>query len=195
MKTSQSEYLSALLDNEAGEFERRRLVDELCRDEGLGQELGRYALIGETLRARRTVVLAKTDFLAGIQHAIETEPAYHETVVLDSPMAANDSAPWHTRPLLRYGMAAGLVLAVAAGVMWMEQPAQRGTTERMAEVVASNTEAEDPTRLAAAPVMPRQGHLNEETREILRQYVTQHVKYASTTAIVPSVRAVASRDY
>ncbi|HPQ97486.1 MAG TPA: sigma-E factor negative regulatory protein, partial [Thiolinea sp.] len=169
MKTSQSEYLSALLDGEAGAFECRRLLDELCRNEGLGWELGRYALIGETLRVRRTLVLAKPDFLAGIQTAIETEPVYHDTVLESAVVAAEGPAPWHTRPLLRYGVAAGLVLALAAGVMLLEGPADRTGDEQVADGRATTTPVVDSTRMTvaamAAPVMPGQGHLNEETRE------------------------------
>ena len=51
MNTSKTEFLSALLDDEAGEFEQRRLLNELNKDAELGQTLSRYALMGEVMRA------------------------------------------------------------------------------------------------------------------------------------------------
>ena len=51
MNTSKTEFLSALLDDEAGEFEQRRLLDELNKDAELGQTLSRYALMAEVMRA------------------------------------------------------------------------------------------------------------------------------------------------
>ena len=50
MNTSKNEFLSSLLDDEAGDFEKRRLLDELTKDDELAQTFTRYALMGEVMR-------------------------------------------------------------------------------------------------------------------------------------------------
>ena len=56
MNVTKHELLSALLDDEAGEFERRRLLSELQQDQELSSTWQRYALTGELLRNKKTAV-------------------------------------------------------------------------------------------------------------------------------------------
>jgi negative regulator of sigma E activity len=137
MKTNRYEHLSALLDDEAGEFERRRLLDELCEDTELGKALNRYTLVGEAMRQQQRTVVASGGFLAGIQAQLEDEPVYNQVVV---PSAANvlvqggkatvpavtaDKAdkkmsvaqPWYRAGSMRYALAASVALAALAGIL------------------------------------------------------------------------------
>lgn len=203
MSTSKTEYLSALLDDEAGTFEQRRLLDELKQDDELSQTFSRYALIGESLRSERAVVPATTNFLSGIQEAIADEDA-HDTVQLAEPSAVTaESRKGSVDSIWKYGMAAA-VGALSLGVVMTLQspPTQQQPTLAVAQLSpsptvapAANTAPAESVRLAEAegreqPVQQHYAQLDAETRGILKQYVAQHLRYASTTAIVPSVRTV-----
>jgi len=209
MSTSKTEYLSALLDDEAGAFEQRRLLDELKQDDELSQTLNRYALIGECLRSERSVMPASSGFLSGIQDAIAEEDVHDTVQVAEKP--AKPSRAGAVDSIWKYGMAAAVGALSLGVVMALQQPGADSspvTTADVAEqgesvLVTANTLA-PAVQLAAAtpsastsvsartgqPAVQRYAQLDAETRGILKQYVAQHLHYASTTAIVPSVRTV-----
>lgn len=175
MKTNRYEHLSALLDDEAGEFERRRLLDELCEDAELGKTLNRYMLAGEAMRAQqRTVVVESDSFLAGIQAQLEDEPVYDEVLVQTSASGGSavlqggkqaSFAPdqpdnrEQSRPAaqsrrvnkMRYAIAASVAVAALAGVLVV----QNNSSEQ--NVVATETLAEsdaEVVEVAKAPAPP-----------------------------------------
>lgn len=212
MKTSKHEFLSAFLDDEAGEFERRRLLDELNQDDELGQALGRYALVGEAMRSGKSPVIRNNrQFLAGIQGALEEEPEYTETVVqfADAP-AANDGT-WR-KNAARFGMAASVAVAAIAGVLLLQPGDQQSATTEMASAVndsatesvtqpvslSSSDTTLQQTTTAGKPIniadssRIRQGnkHLDWQTRDALKQYVTLHMQHRINNGIVPSIQAV-----
>lgn len=199
MNTSKEEFLSALLDDEAGEFERRRLLNELKKDDELGQTLSRYALIGETMRAGRGQRISQgTSLLARIQDELADEPAYGESVVempTDRPVVHRSG----------WGVAIAATIAAVAmgGMLFLQSPDRDGMhTVAVAPAVPgqAQTVAALPTRETVAVAVTAEvdtdtrirqvGRIDSQTRDILKQYVAQHVKYASTTAIAPSIRAV-----
>lgn len=194
MNASKEEFLSALLDDEAGEFEQRRLLDELSKNAELGSTLSRYALIGEVMRSNTKPVIARQDFLASIHAGLEDEPIYDEKVVdlaSRTPKVLSDLGS--TQRYVKLGVAAAVVVvAVAGGMLLLKQPNQPS------ETLAANTPIQPATlvQLAQAQPIRSANQLDPQSRDVLKQYVAQHVKYASTTAIVPSVRAVSySNDY
>jgi len=72
--TSLFEYLSSMIDGEAGDFEQRRVFDELSSNDELLKKVSTYRLIGETMRSGSgDSIIAKTDFLAGIHEQIQSE--------------------------------------------------------------------------------------------------------------------------
>lgn len=207
MSTSKTEYLSALLDDEAGAFEQRRLLDELKQDDELSQTLNRYALIGESLRSERSVMPAPTRFLSGIQDAIAEEDV-HDTVQVTEKLAKPSRAD-AVDSIWKYGMAAAVGALSLGVVMTLQQPGADSSPVMTADVaeqgegvrVTANTPsvqfaAATPSASASVsattgqPAVQRYAQLDAETRGILKQYVAQHLHYASTTAIVPSVRTV-----
>lgn len=198
MNTSKNEFLSALLDDEAGDFERRRLLDELKKDDELGQTLSRYALIGETMRAGQGQKTSQgVSLLARVHAELEDEPVYGESVVempVEQPVKARNG----------WGVAIAATIAAVAmgGMLFMQQPERAGE-----QMVASSVSATPVQAVASLPVtgveavavvaevdtdtrIRQIGRIDSQTRDILKQYVAQHVKYASTTAIAPSIRAV-----
>lgn len=195
MNASKEEFLSALLDDEAGSFEQRRLLDELSKDAELGNTLSRYALIGEVMRTNVKPVIARPDFLAGIHAGLEDEPVYDENIVDLAKHKVNRSSKSDSNQqrYMKFGIAAAVaVAAVVGGTMLLKQPNQSTQT------LAASTPIEPAAlvQLAQAQPIRSANQLDPQSRNVLKQYVAQHVKYASTTAIVPSVRAVSySNDY
>lgn len=197
MNASKEEFLSALLDDEAGKFEQHRLLDELSKDAELGNTLSRYALMGEIMRSTTKPVIARKDFLAGIHAGLEDEPVYDEKVV--------DLSTYNTKPstkavskrqtYVKLGAVAAIALvAVVAGSMLLKQPSQQAQVSTLASAPPTTSAAL--VQLAQAQPLRSANQLDPQSRDVLKQYVAQHVKYASTTAIVPSVRAISySNDY
>ncbi|QTR49595.1 sigma-E factor negative regulatory protein [Candidatus Thiothrix anitrata] len=190
MNTSKTEFLSALLDDEAGEFEQRRLLNELNKDAELGQTLSRYVLIGEAMRAGNSGqrMGSGMSLLARIQDELEAEPVYAENVI---PLPV--SKPKYSYKTLGMGMAAAIGALTLGGVLFLQPPG--GDTQSLAMAPTISTVAMP--AVAALPVtdnvdarIQQVGRIDPQTRDILKQYVAQHVKYASTTAIAPSIRAV-----
>jgi len=221
MNTSKQEYLSAWLDDEAGDFERRRLLDELHHDDELGQTLSRYALIGEAMRSINQPAIANSDFLANLHKRLDEEAesavtAADEVVIKDEALlaqpklaettpAANDRrVRWY-----QYGMAAAVTVAFVGGML-VQQNRHSAPTLDTANTLASS-ELKSATEQAATSMpavqpasavahvdtqLTRTRRPDPQARDRLDQYIAQHVRYASTSSIVPSVRAVSySNDY
>lgn len=111
------EQLSACLDGELPEGELDLLLKQVSREPQLRASLGRYALIGETLRARRPIA-APADFSSRIAAAIAEEPAMAKPGRRMSPATVR----W-LRPLAGAAVAAG-VAAVAILALQEPEPAQ-----------------------------------------------------------------------
>lgn len=203
MNTSKEEFLSAFLDDEAGEFERRRLLDELGKDGELAQTFSRYALIGEAMRTGKGQRMSTgTSLLSRIQDELADEPAYEQSVV---QMPVQKQAP--PAPVVRpwqwagMGMAATVAAVAVGGMLFLKHPEPQVQTAMSnpapAVAVAQTPPPSAPaaaTQVADAAAtdarIQQLGRINPQTRDILKQYVAQHVKYASTTVIAPSIRAI-----
>ena len=203
MSTNKQEFLSALLDDEAGTFEQRRLLDELKKDDELAHTFSRYALIGEAMRTQATSQRSAlgVSLLARIQDELEDEPAYTgETVVAQtqqtSKVVAKSVRQWRT---MGFALAAGVAALAVGGVLFL-QPATLPTSSVAANEPVTTEVAPKPVPVNAANALvadaatdariQQVGSIDPQTRDMLKQYVAQHVKYASTTVIAPSVRAV-----
>ena len=199
MNTSKHEFLSAWLDDETGTFEQRRIVDELHKDEALAQTMSRYALMGELMRKPQTTSVQSTNvFLSRMQLALEDEPAYGN-VTITTPAATTKTVKMVSQRRYYAGMGiAATVATVAMGsLLWLQQPQfnqtalqAQATTAAAPLAVASLPVANTSEQLAATDARIRQlGQVDSHTRDVLKQYVTQHARYAST-GIAPSLRAV-----
>jgi negative regulator of sigma E activity len=197
MNTKKEELLSAFLDDESGDFERRRLIDELKKDDELGQTLSRYAFIGEAVRAGKSQSMGTgVSLLSRIQAELEDEPAYTQDSVVQMPARATASATVtapkvHSYRWLGMGLAATVAAVTVGSLLFVNQPAAP-TAQMAAALPAVSTGAV--TAVADAGVtdarLQQVGRIDPQTRDILKQYVAQHVKYASTTVIAPSIRVI-----
>jgi len=213
-----TEHLSALLDDEAGGFEQRRVLDELSSDASLRQKMSSYALIGETMRSENVhnVHIARSDFLLSIHDQINDEEEYHHIEI--ESQAVQSSRSW-LRPIGGFAMAASVAAIALLGFQNYQlqnnqqplqtlasadtssvntkQPKTQLTAAEMkaakvvsaADMVAANDTKED-----ANPDSVTYQQADASTRSYLKRYVDSHMQYAPR-AFVPSVRVIAYADY
>lgn len=191
MNTIKEELLSAFLDDESGEFERRRLLDELKKDDEMGATLSRYAFIGETMRAGKGQAMGQgVSLLSRIQDELADEPAYTQDNVVQMPVRAT-SPKVHSYRWLGMGMAATVAAVAVGGVLFFTQPDKPNAQMAAALPAAPSVTTTVVADASSTDVRIQQvGRIDPQARDILKQYVAQHVKYASTTVIAPSIRAV-----
>ena len=205
---SLTEHLSALLDNETGSFEQRRVLDELKSNGDLRQKLSSYALIGEVMRTTEVTATADSGFLAGIQTQIESEDEYHQVELVK---ATNDSvndthnSSW-LRPVGGFALAASVAAIAFFGFQNFQQdngnmidtglttaanttPTALDSSDLSEEKMAVATVV-SATQIASASANEYQ-QADARTRMLLKRYVDSHLQYASNTAFVPSVRVIA----
>jgi negative regulator of sigma E activity len=126
------EGLSACLDGELPQGELDLLLKRVARDAELRDAVGRYALIGEALRAERPAV-ASRDFASKIMAALDDEPALvpaqdaAPSIPVAPAVAAQSRRATRFSPaLVRYlRPAAGMAIAAgvaAIAVLSLQQP-------------------------------------------------------------------------
>lgn len=204
-----TEHLSALLDNEAGSFEQRRVLDELGSNEDLRKKLSSYALIGEVMRTTEATATVNSDFLAGIHSQIEAEDDYHQVKleVKQSASANDDNYSSWLKPVGGFALAASVAAVAFFGFQGFQQndPDAIGAGMTMAENTATPVHADkslSEEKMAKATVISASQvdttvavndyqQADARTRMLLKRYVDSHMQYASSSALVPSVRVIA----
>jgi len=122
--TSMPEHLSALLDDEAGSFEQKRVLDELKSNDSLRDKLSSYALIGETMRSSdmdKPVLNLDSNFLAGIHAQIEEEEQYNDVQI--NQAVSSQSAPSQSwlKPVGGFALAASVAAVAVLGFQNFQQ--------------------------------------------------------------------------
>jgi len=180
MSTTITEHLSAVLDGEAGDFEQRRLLDELGKDNNLQTSLACYALIGETMRDEKQATIAESSFLKGIHDKIDAEPEYSQVQI--NKKKVNNSKPTWIRPVAGFAMAASVAAIAVIGIQ-----SSLTLTGNSNPPIASNQPLESAlTKVANA----YNNYPDKKTHARYTRYLDSHAQYASTTPLMPSVRVV-----
>ena len=196
MTTTKDEFLSALVDDELGDFERRRLLDELGGDPELAGRWGRYHLIGEALRGG---LPARTDmgFAERLQSRLADEaPLQVEPGAVISETAERPRRAGH--PVIGLALAASVAAVTVIGVQSLlgERPAgQIQTVEAPAQV------ADPATRIASTAPETQSGTVeqvhavdpwisNSETAARLNSYLVTHSEHSAAPGLLPQVRVV-----
>jgi sigma-E factor negative regulatory protein RseA len=112
------EQLSACLDGELPEGELDLLIKQVSRDPAHRAALGRYALIGEALRAKSPAA-ASAGFADRISAAIAAEPALDTSG--QRPNRIQPAAIRWLRPVAGLAVAAGVA---AVAILTLQQPPQ-----------------------------------------------------------------------
>jgi len=211
---TKEEYLSAFVDGEAGSFEEHRICDQLQTDETMREKLSSFALIGESIRDRSQADagVASPSFLSGIQNAIAddvplTEVQENSTLIsLDAARAKKK----RTLPKQAFGYAVAASVAAVAAISIQNFSATTESDQQLADVSVP-TSAE---RVSTGSVLPslkqpvKKVAQNDyfiatsykapdaKTRGLMNKYVAHHLQYASSSTLMPRVRAVSySTDF
>lgn len=168
MATSKMEYLSAVLDDETGRFEQRRILDELAKDEELRKAWGNYTLIGETLRDSSQEVIVDHSFLDNLDQKLAQEPEH--TI--------------QTRRWVKPVTGVALAASVAIVSMITLQSFLGEKTSEPTEIIKLGE--------PAVIIGSEESQVNQElqARKTYEYYVSQHIENASTHPISPSIRSV-----
>lgn len=204
--TSLNEYLSAALDNEAEDFEQALLLDELSSSEILRKKVSSYSLIGESIRSGTApITIAGSGFLSGIHEKISFEEEYHHIELVEENKTKPNS--W-LRPVGGFAMAASVAAVAFVGFQNYQKSAVSDiVTASLKEVVTTSTTtlvskevnavSADQKQIISdeiASIATSYRHADNKTRLLLKRYVDRHMKHASSSAFVPSVRTIAYSD-
>ncbi|HHL19379.1 MAG TPA: hypothetical protein ENJ33_06555 [Thiothrix sp.] len=173
--TTKKENLSAFLDNESGEFEQRRLLDELQKDDELLQAMSCYTLIGDTIRNEQPKEMVPRSFLAGIHERLEDEPSYDDVYI---EQQKEDASHRWLRPVAGFAVAASIATVVALNFSPTISSDQSPITMHSTTNVVSVSSGTQPLFMAKSTMKAR-----------LRRYIKSHVKQTPSSAIMPSVRS------
>lgn len=218
------EHLSALLDDEAGEFEQKRVLDELKSNHLLRDKLSTYALIGETMRSsdmNKPVLNLDSNFLAGIHAKIEEEEQYNDVQLNQVANSQSTNSQSWLKPVGGFALAASVAAIAVLGLQNFQQSgvidqftvasnssssktmiAQKDqlTENEMASAIPVSASSLAPDNSVASLETDNKGatqkyaQADTQTRSLLKRYVDSHMQYATTAAFVPSVRVIAYTD-
>jgi negative regulator of sigma E activity len=162
------EQLSACLDGELPEAELDLLLKQVARDAKLRGAMGRYALIGETLRSQGSMA-APSDFAMKVSAAIANEP---ESA---APERATPAAPRWLRPAAGFAVAAGVAAIAILALRQPEPPTPATYVADAAAPAAADSSAD--TASYIVPASTDSSAFVPATR--LTNYVVAHSEYSS----------------
>lgn len=168
------EQLSAFLDGELSAAESELLLKRIERDPALKDQLERYVLAGEALRATHVEVRPSRDFSTRVARAIDGDSS------LQLPARAKQAAHW-LKPIAGGAIAAG----VAAAALVSFQVAPTAVNESPADVRA--TLAAAPTALESAGGQSATG---TASAPVERGSASFTVPSASDPRMAPPVRVI-----
>jgi negative regulator of sigma E activity len=157
------EQISALLDGELPQNELNLLVRRLERDPGLRLAFGRYALVGEVLRAPGGALAS-----AGFAERVSLAVATGESAAASAPAAAPARHRRRATPMIGAAVAAGTIFAaVLLLVPEQGQQVQQAVTVEAPASVAADLEATG----AASPTLARS--------QRMAAYLVAHGEYST----------------
>jgi sigma-E factor negative regulatory protein RseA len=168
------EQVSAFLDGELPSSETELLLKRLTRGAELRESFGRYALIGEALRAAGSGASRSPlsrGFAAGVNAAIDGEALPSGSL----PIHARASRWW--RPVAGAAVAAGVA---AVAVVALQQRAVSPSSRAVVPVIAQNVAK---PKEALSYIVPAAASLDESPHMLpaarLTSYVFAHSRYSS----------------
>jgi sigma-E factor negative regulatory protein RseA len=188
MTDAVNEQLSACLDGELPAAELDLLLKRLERNPELREAIGRYTVIGESLRHGKPVVASRS-FADKVMAAVEQEPVAARRTARISPVLAR-----RLRPVAGVGIAAAVAaLAIfsvqRAGVLpatvAVNEQAAVPATAVVAQQAGDNTSYIVPTNTSQSAFVPA-------TR--LTNYVVAHSEYSSPLARRSVLTGVLTED-
>ena len=207
---TKEEYLSAFVDGEAGSFEQPRLCDQLQTDQEMRDKLSSFSLIGEAMRnqSQSASLTADASFLSGISDALADDEPF---------TSAQEKEPKSRRllnkPMIGYAVAASVAAIAAISFQnYINAPGESGNVMTDA---SSDVKANQAKTVMVSSVLPSTRSTpiirasnddfltgtaykapDAKTRGLMNKYVAHHLQYASSSTLMPRVRAVSySTDF
>lgn len=197
--TTKNEHLSAVFDDEAGEFEQRRLLDEIEKDDELQNNWSRYALIGDVLREPIETQAADSSFLSGIQDKLDQEEEYSQVALLSS----SGSATTWLRPASGFAVAAAVTAVSIFGVQSMiatdsgvgdissNQPiAQVMQAQSLVSPPSIRRSTENMNIASASDGLSQESTEKMDQQTKMQRYLASHIRNASRRTIASTMRVV-----
>jgi len=195
MSEQLKEALSAALDDEADEFELRRVLDEAGRDESLRETFERYQLIQAIMRGEANVrtVGQRALLQRRVRVAMDVDvasPTVEDDDQHDADVAPDDRAGWMPR-VAAFVAAFGAVLAVYLGAGTLLPGADDSTgVNDVAQVgLPSLTTPVTSTRemdsLPAAEAVPGLSELDTDVRQRHERWLTVHEDAGTDPGLPP----------
>lgn len=125
MSEKLKESLSAVIDGEADEFELRRVLDEMGRNDQLALCWERYHVIGSVIRGERT--MSVTDMRERVWAELQAEPETDvPAAVIREAVSSQIPAPVRDTPRrwAPYAVAASVAAAALVGYLGYSEPDQ-----------------------------------------------------------------------
>lgn len=183
MSVTKDEHLSALVDDEAGDFERRRTLDGLVADQDSRERWGRYHLIGDVMRGDAPVAL-DVGFADRVLAAIQDEEM--------EAVPASARAQRFAKPVAGFAMAASVAVATVLGVQGFTTQSTPGETG--ATLMTAQTPAVVPSGIRQVAVTTDTLASANDGRAAemadLNSYLVRHAEYAARHGMLPQVRVV-----
>ncbi|MDX1334732.1 MAG: sigma-E factor negative regulatory protein [Gammaproteobacteria bacterium] len=183
MTASKEERFSALQDGEVSDFEKRRLVDELLKDEDAQRQWMRSHLIGDAMRGELPETISM-DFAAAIRDKIDQEEEIN---------VSHSSGPQWFKPAAGFSVAAMVAVVSVLSLQSMvgydqgASPVPTVVSTATPPVSADNANVQ----LASTPVSPAQEDVSsEEVQQRINRYLINHSEYASRPGVLPHARIV-----
>lgn len=192
MTANKHEHLSALVDDEAGEFEGRRWVEELSKSAEARGRWARYHLIGEAMRGALPPRIDPG--LAGrVSRALEAEPPLHRP----APRRAHRLV----KPVVGFALAAGVAVVSVVSLQSFTggpepvAPARlavpAGGAAQITRVAVGGAPAQPSIARVAAEAVEAPPAPSPEVTARLNSYLVNHAEYApSSPGMLPQVRVV-----
>jgi negative regulator of sigma E activity len=184
MSESVKEQLSAYLDGELADAELELLAKRVARDAELGGALGRYALIGESLKGEPAA--ASRGFAANVMAALEQEPA------VGSRPSVSPTLVRRLRPVAGFAVAAG-VAAVAVLTVQQGGMAPALVADNSAQTAPAAALAVDAEPSYTVPMTTGQSSAFVPAAR-LTNYVVAHSEYSSPLGRRTVLSGVLSED-
>jgi len=216
-----NEHLSAVFDDEAGEFEQRRLLDELEKDTELQQSWSNYALIGNVMREPEKTSIADPDFLSSMQLRLDEEDAYSNVIVKTTQKS---KANW-LKPVSSIAIAATVAaVSIFSTQLFMQDNSTSNHNVQVAYTTVANGNAmptmlkttsieQDATTTAttlattaiiaktASTIQQQEEEQQQATsvaldeRTKMQRYLASHIRNASRKTIAPTLRMISYNYY
>lgn len=181
MSVSKNERLSAMVDDESHSFELKRISDELLQNPDDLARWERYHLIGDAMRGHSNLRLEQ-NFAYQIMERINDEPAYQ--------IKARPFRLRHAKPVLGFGMAAAVAVAVLVGMQNFldSHILQPVITPSMAEIQRSDEFAT--VRMSPPPSSSSEENSLSVPDARFNTYIINHAEHTGGRGIMPYVRIV-----